>query len=145
MERRDFIKTCCLGAIGISAGSTLLHSCGSIYYAQSTVSQGKITIPKIEFWKVKNEKRTERKFILVKPENLKFPICVYKIEEEYISSLLKCTHRGCELNVGGGIYTCPCHGSEFSVDGKVLEGPANENLITYLTKTDNENIYIHLS
>ncbi len=49
MERREFIKSCCIGAIGVSAGAALLHSCGSIYYAQSTSQQGKITIPKSEF------------------------------------------------------------------------------------------------
>lgn len=146
MERRDFIKTCCLGTLGIAVGSATLHSCGSIYYAQSTSNQGTIVIPKTEFLKIKKDKTTERKFVLVKPEQAKFPICVYKIDESnYVASLLKCTHRGCELNVGGGIYTCPCHGSEFTIEGKVLEGPANEDLKTYLTKTDNENIYIYSS
>ena len=44
--------------------------------------------------------------------------------------------------MGGGIYTCPCHGSEFSVKGKVLEGPADKDLKIFKTETDNENIYI---
>ena len=74
-----------------------------------------------------------------------FPICLYKTSKDiYTASLLKCTHRGCELNVGGGIYTCPCHGSEFSTLGEVLEGPADRNLKTYKTVSDNENIYIYL-
>jgi len=74
-----------------------------------------------------------------------FGSILYRIKENYYASLLKCTHRGCELNVGGGIYSCPCHGSEFTVKGKVLEGPAEENLKTYKTKTDHEKIYIYLS
>jgi cytochrome b6-f complex iron-sulfur subunit len=66
-------------------------------------------------------------------------------EDNYVALLLKCTHRGCELNAGGGIYSCPCHGSEFSSTGKVLEGPADKDLETFITNTDDENIYIHLS
>ena len=37
-----------------------------------------------------------------------------------------CTHMGCELNWNNAetSWDCPCHGSRFSVDGDILEGPA---------------------
>jgi cytochrome b6-f complex iron-sulfur subunit len=43
---------------------------------------------------------------------------------------LVCTHRGClvELDNEEQIYVCPCHGSEFRLDGTVLRGPAKEPL-----------------
>jgi cytochrome b6-f complex iron-sulfur subunit len=41
----------------------------------------------------------------------------------------KCTHLGCKLNkMDNNEIVCPCHGSRFSVDGKVLMGPADNNL-----------------
>lgn len=146
MERRKFIKTCCYSALGFSLGASLLQSCGAIYYANSTREAGLLVVARSEFIKEKKNKGASRDFVLLKSDGMGFPICLYRRKEDtYIASLLKCTHNGCELNVGGGIYSCPCHGSEFSTRGKVLEGPADRDLKTFKTETDHENIYIHLS
>ena len=46
----------------------------------------------------------------------------------------KCTHLKCSLewNSDELSWDCPCHGSRFTVEGKVMNGPANYNLPAYV-------------
>ncbi len=41
-----------------------------------------------------------------------------------------CTHRGCQVQFNNAERTwdCPCHGSRFDVEGKVIHGPAVQDL-----------------
>ena len=49
-----------------------------------------------------------------------------------------CTHMGCELSWNSAelSWDCPCHGSRFTYDGKVMEGPAQKPL----GKIENKNV-----
>ncbi len=141
MERRSFIKSCtllCASGIGIAA---LMESCGSIHYAASTIETNKIKINKSEFIDKKN---AERKFVVVRSEKLDFPICIYKKNETLVAISMQCSHQGCELNPNETSLVCPCHGSEFSKEGKVLSPPADKDLKQFKVITDNETIYIEL-
>lgn len=43
-----------------------------------------------------------------------------------ISSI--CTHLGCNVKRGGPGFECPCHGSQFDGNGRVVHGPAPKPL-----------------
>ena len=45
----------------------------------------------------------------------------------YAVSLI-CTHLGCTVNVSDSRLSCPCHGSVFGRDGRVVRGPAQQPL-----------------
>lgn len=41
----------------------------------------------------------------------------------------RCTHLGCRLDrVIDGVVVCPCHGSRFDDQGRVVNGPASRSL-----------------
>ena len=39
-----------------------------------------------------------------------------------------CTHLGCIVKRDGQAFSCPCHGSRFTLDGAVQKGPAPKSL-----------------
>ncbi|MGW4638714.1 QcrA and Rieske domain-containing protein [Sphaerisporangium sp. NPDC004334] len=52
-----------------------------------------------------------------------------------------CTHRGCMVaDVSSGMINCPCHGSMFWLDGKVMGGPATKPLTEIPIKVDGDTI-----
>jgi Rieske Fe-S protein len=52
----------------------------------------------------------------------------------------KCPHRGCAvLPFDGTTIACPCHGSQFSINGSLVQGPATSNLLSYPLSFDGLN------
>ncbi|WP_445169671.1 Rieske (2Fe-2S) protein [Mycolicibacterium sp. Dal123E01] len=63
----------------------------------------------------------------------------------------RCTHAGCKLTVGAagpatsggvtdGMLNCPCHGSQFGLDGEVLRGPAVTPLTPVAVKVQGADV-----
>lgn len=55
-----------------------------------------------------------------------------------------CTHLGCHYkwNPEDGRFECPCHGSVFTIDGKVVGGPAPRPLDTLPYKIENGRLFV---
>ena len=94
------------------------------------------------------------------PVNMKFP---FKTEDAYVRETVTrdvwvikhspaeitvfsaiCPHLGCHYDWSPGTreFACPCHGSLFSIDGKVLGGPAPRPLDTLPTRLEKGELFI---
>lgn len=118
-------------------GTFSLAGCVNYKSISAEEINNKLKIKKIDF--------ADNKFALVKSMRTNAPVYLAKSENgSYTAVLMLCTHKQCELKPAGSILLCPCHGSEFSLSGKVLKEPANKDLVQYETSSDENNIYIHL-
>ncbi|GAC1382794.1 MAG: non-heme iron oxygenase ferredoxin subunit [Ktedonobacteraceae bacterium] len=76
------------------------------------------------------------------------PICLANVNGEICAFTDNCTHISGPLNEGdleGEVLTCPWHGAQFNVrTGKVLRGPARQDILTYPLKIEGKSILISL-
>jgi cytochrome b6-f complex iron-sulfur subunit len=56
------------------------------------------------------------------------PAVIYNRAGEIMAYSLTCTHLGCTVEENGEGFACPCHGSRYDGDGKILKGPAQKPL-----------------
>jgi len=135
--RREFIKSCGMISAGIfcGGGSLLLNACSGVSYIPFTTTENAFVVKKIDFG--------EQPFALLKSRHFPAPIYIARLDREnYSAVLLQCTHKRCEVSAGAELLICPCHGSEFSITGEVVNPPAEKNLYQFKVRADAENIYI---
>ncbi len=85
---------------------------------------------RVDGWRVENEKSTAW--------------VVRMNAQDVVAYSPSCTHLGCAYHWDeqSKEFLCPCHTSTFSIDGKVLGGPAPRPLDRYLTRIDNGKLLI---
>jgi nitrite reductase/ring-hydroxylating ferredoxin subunit len=76
------------------------------------------------------------------------PICLANVNGEICAFTDNCTHISGPLNEGeldDDVLTCPWHGAQFNVrTGKVLRGPARQDIQTYSVKIEGKAILVSL-
>ncbi len=143
MDRREFISWISIGALANSL-PIVLAACS--FGKQEP--QAKQESPKIDSSPRKDgfqalgtiQDLGEKGSILDKQNAAKSVLVVRNPDNINLSAVNPtCTHQGCtvEWKTDTKIFACPCHGSKFSPNGKVLEGPAKKPLETFRAKEEN--------
>jgi len=146
MDRKEFLHRCGFACLGLMGAATLTESCGTTKAVSGQITDKRMSIPLSDFAVVKGEQTRYKPYIVVRNVALNYPIVVYRHSERlYTALLLRCTHQNAVLNVAGELLTCPAHGSEFNMQGEVVQGPASERLKQFPTSTDAQNLYIELA
>ncbi len=62
----------------------------------------------------------------------------------YIAISDVCTHQSCGLSYSSSKkkLNCSCHGSQFDTTGKVLTGPATQDLKVYTATVNGSNLHV---
>ncbi len=133
MKKCGFISA----ALVYGGSFLMLEGCASVSYLLYSEENNLLVIKKSNFIK--------ENYGLIGYKNLPAPIYVAKLDDNrYSAVLLECTHKRCEVSPAGDFLICPCHGSEYSNTGKVLQPPADKDLYSFSVKTDSENIYVNV-
>tara|TARA_R100001143_G_scaffold63595_1_gene73209 strand:+ start:23554 stop:23994 length:441 start_codon:yes stop_codon:yes gene_type:complete len=132
MERKKFIKTCSFSCLGLMGASFFLEGCSGPKYLNAELEDDFLLVPLSAFELEKKEENNFRKYIVAYNNRLKFPVSIFRLSDtEYRALLMRCTHKGTELQVFGDRLQCPAHGSEFTQNGEVQNGPAETPLQTF--------------
>lgn len=143
MDRRKFVKQGCLACLGISLLG-MSAGCTGVRYVTGTLNEDGILVDPRDFNGKREGKHTDN-YVIVRHDDLQYPICVYKTgKTEYTALLMRCTHQGAELQAFGDRLACPAHGSEFDNTGKVMQGPAADNLRSFPVTVMNNKLFIDL-
>ena len=142
-SRREFLKqagtvsacVCCMGAVSfLTSCSTSKKASVSIPVFTETASE--VTIPAAAF--------NEKHYLIIPAKKYEQSIYVAKQgNDKYLALRMYCTHKGCEVNLTPDKFICPCHNSQFSLQGDVLSGPAKQSLISLPVSTDETNVIVH--
>src|SRR5690348_619855 len=118
MKRRDFIKQGCTACMVITGIAALVPSCAPGQFVTGKLNNDGLLLNAKDFQTKKNGKDAFRPHLVVRNEQLKFPVCVYRFSDTDYSALwMECAHQGAEVNVAGSYLQCPAHGSEFDNRG----------------------------
>ena len=145
MKRREFISGSCAVCLGVAGLTALLPGCNATRYIPGMLNSDGLIVETDDF-KIKEKGKTSyRSYIIVRNEELKFPICVYRFgEEDYSALWMQCAHQGAEVQVAGTHLQCPAHGSEYDNRGRVTNGPAETGLRTFPVTVSNNQLFIDL-
>ena len=122
MDRRDFVARCAAGCVGLALGG-----CVSLVTHPVPVTAGRVRLALGAFPELGRADGAVR----IQPEGMADPVYVLATADGFRALSPICTHRGCTVDVHAERLVCPCHGSTYDREGRVLKGPAQRALTSY--------------
>lgn len=140
--RREFLRRTDVVAGALLTGllPILVSACGATRARYLTpIQQGdRLVVPRVAL------ERTGA--VLVEDPGSELPIYLHRaISGDFIAVSTRCGHRGCQVEPAATSLLCPCHGSEYTFDGAILQGPTERALQRYRVTSDVTSVYIMTS
>ena len=139
MDRRDCVRRrpVISGAVLLGAATLPLAACGGMTYLAPRGGAEELIVAVAA---------VPEGGALVQRPGMERPVYLKQHESgDFVALLASCTHRGCQPDPVGDRLVCPCHGSEFDLEGGVLEGPAERPLTRYPARVEGSDVIVRLS
>jgi Rieske Fe-S protein len=133
LARREFVTTCaCLFAGG------LVSACASLAARPVPLTDGRIRLALAEHPELTRPEGA----LKILPQGATNPLYVLRLDNgEFAVISPICTHQGCTVDIQGPRLVCPCHGSTYDREGRVLRGPAQRSL-THFTAAVSDGVLV---
>jgi nitrite reductase/ring-hydroxylating ferredoxin subunit len=70
---------------------------------------------------------------------------IFRDEMGFHAMTGKCTHFGCLVErVEDGTFECPCHGARYDELGRVVRGPAKDDLVWHEVKEEGGELFVNV-
>lgn len=136
-DRRGFVRS---GAAAVAVA--LLPSCASLVTRRVPLDGGRIRLSLRQY----PELAEPRGSLRLLPDGWEDPVYLLVLEDGGFAAVSSiCTHRGCTVDLGGPGLACPCHGSQYDREGRVMRGPANRALTRYAVRAAGDELIIDVS
>jgi Rieske Fe-S protein len=143
MARRDLLRVVC-ASTGVVCGA--LAGCGGDGPASGRdvislppVTNGRITLALADFPQLQHAGGG----LVGRSTGMPDPLAITRMDESTFFALSGvCTHMACILsfNALNASLDCPCHGSSFELDGRVINGPAQRPLRNLRTEFSGDSV-----
>jgi cytochrome b6-f complex iron-sulfur subunit len=135
-DRRAFVRS---GTAAIAM--SLLPSCASLVTRRVPLDGGRIRLSLRQY----PELAEPRGSLRLLPDGWEDPVYLLVLEGGGFAAVSSvCTHRGCTVDLGGPGLACPCHGSQYDREGRVMRGPANRALTSYPVRATGDELIIEV-
>lgn len=147
--RRSFYSACIYG-LGTLIGAALALPAVAYLFAKPRSQKQGGWVEAADFTQLQIKKPEEVVFRRARIDGWrtideKTTAWVVRMDDQHVVAYTpQCTHLGCAYHWDDQQknFVCPCHASVFSIDGKVLSGPAPRPLDRYITRVDSGKLLI---
>lgn len=124
LGRRRFLNVCACAF----AGTALASACASLAMRRVLPVNGRLVLPLLQYPELTETGGS----LAVAPDGHDAPVFIFAVaDRRFIALSPICTHLGCTVEIQGDRLVCPCHGSTYDREGRVLRGPAERALHRY--------------
>ncbi len=143
MSRRIFIRESAI-LVGSALAANTMAQIGCVASAAPTVRVD-VLGNRVRVDTARQELLRVGDGIQLDADALDYPILLIRLSDQrFVALSTECMHLGCRVKKQPVVIRCPCHGSVYDLEGKVLNGPTERPLKQYPVRLDGPVAHIEL-